>query len=225
MKKTLFLLGAHGGIGAAIADKFAAHGYEIIAPHSKELDLAVPESISGYFYSRNIKAHAFISSAGINIPKPLETVTQQDIDHTAAVNVNGVFAVLKYLLPGFKEENNGHILMISSLYSFLSRANRLPYAMSKHALDALVKTAALELGSSNIKVNALSPGFVDTKMTRKNNDPSIIRTFEERIPLQRLALPGEIANVAFFLCSPENSYITGQNIIVDGGYSVGGFQR
>ena len=87
-----------------------------------------------------------------------------------------------------------------------------------------MRTLALELGRHGIRVNLLSPGFVDTAMTRRNNDPAMIRKLCERVPLGRLARPADIAQAVYFLCSSEAGYIHGANLVVDGGYSIGGFQ-
>ncbi len=89
----------------------------------------------------------------------------------------------------------------------------------------MIKTLAIDLGRLNIKVNAVSPGFVDTSLTRNNNSLAKIRSFKQKIPLGRLANTDDIAEVAYFMCSLENRYITGQQIIVDGGYTVGGFEE
>lgn len=224
--KTLLILGGSGNIGSTIIERFKKAGYKIIAPTRQELDLEDRSSIEKYLKNINLKyVDVLIHCAGFNEPKPIEEVTLLDIDKTNAVNVLSFCQIVKYFVPGLKEKKNGYILAISSIYGIFSRAKRLPYAMSKHALNGVIQTLALELGPFNIKVNALSPGFVDTKMTRKNNDVKTIRDFEEKIPLGRLASTKDIANVAYFLCSPENTYINGQNIIVDGGYSIGGFQK
>ena len=115
-------------------------------------------------------------------------------------------------------------MIISSIYGFPARNGRLPYVASKHALVGIAKTLAIELGPSNILVNAVSPGYVDTKMTSANNDAATIERFRAGIPLGRLAEPAEIADVVAFLCGGGNRYLTGQDIVVDGGYSIGGFQ-
>lgn len=124
-----------------------------------------------------------------------------------------------------KKNNNGHILAISSIYGIISRRGRLSYAMSKHALAGLVQTLAIELGPFNIKVNALAPGVIETKMTKKNNSQETITSLKAGIPLGRLGSPHDIARAAFYLCSEENSFITGQTVVVDGGYIIGGFQK
>jgi 3-oxoacyl-[acyl-carrier protein] reductase len=96
--------------------------------------------------------------------------------------------------------------------------------MSKHALNGAVKTLAIELASHGVLVNAISPGYIGTKMTYKNNSPETISKLVSGIPLGRLGYPEDIAEVASFLCSPKNRYLTGQDLVVDGGFSVGGFQ-
>jgi 3-oxoacyl-[acyl-carrier protein] reductase len=223
--KNLFLLGGQGDIGEAIGRKFRENDYKVIAPTSKDLNLEDRTSIEVFFDKNAITADVIIHSAGFNEPKSFEGLSYEDILKAHSINVFGFYSVLQRLLPAMKARRKGDILAISSLYGIIAREKRLPYVMSKHALNGLVKTLAIEFGQHNIKVNALSPGFVDTKMTRKNNEEKTIKGLTEKIPLGRLAKPEEIAEVAFFLCSEANAYITGQNIIVDGGYSVGGFQR
>ncbi len=221
----LFITGGNGDIGKAIVKKFIEARYEIFSPSSKELNLTDRKEIDSYFNENKIDVDVIIHCAGFNNPKLFEEVDYDDLDNTLAVNTISFYKILQYLIPNMKKKKEGHVLAISSLYGFISRKKRLSYSLSKHALHGLVKTLAIELGEYNIKVNALSPGFIDTQMTRKNNSEEGIKSFEERIPLGRLCAPYEIANLAYFLCSNENTYLTGQNIIIDGGYSIGGFQK
>lgn len=225
--KTVFILGGAGDIGRAIVDKFAGKGYAVISPSRNELNLESRQSIEEYFKYKKLKQKidVLIYCAGFNTPKLFKELTYADLDRSNAINVTGLFGILQKILPDMAKVKNGYVLAVSSLYGSFSREGRLAYVMSKHALNGLIKTAALEFGRYNIKINAVSPGFVNTKMTRKNNSSATIKLIKERIPLGHLAMPVEIANIAFFLCSPENTYITGQDIIVDGGYSVGGFQK
>jgi len=225
--KTLFILGSTGDIGKAILDKFVDSGYNVIAPTRAEINLEERGSIESYFQKIKIKqaVDVLIYCAGYNSPKPFNELSYADLDKTSAINTTGFFGIVQRIAPNMMKVRKGHILAISSIYGSFSREGRLAYALSKHALNGMVKTLAIELGKYNIMVNALSPGFVDTKMTRKNNSEEKIKELCEGVPLGRLAKSPEIANVAFFLCSAENTYLTGQDIIVDGGYSVGGFQR
>jgi 3-oxoacyl-[acyl-carrier protein] reductase len=223
--KTLFLTGAGGDIGAAIKTIFENNAYSVTAPNRKELDLQDIASIKSYFSTSKIEADVIIHCAGVNDPKPIGELAYEDIEKTAKINYISFFEIVKELAPYMQTRKKGHILAVSSIYSEISRNGRLAYAASKHALNGVVKTLACELGKYNVLVNAISPGFVDTKMTSKNNSPEKIASLAKNIPLQRLALPQEIATAAFYLCSENNSYISGQNIIVDGGFIAQGGQN
>lgn len=222
--KRLFLTGGSGGIGEAIKRKFEQNGYSVIAPTRAELDLSDTESVAKYFIDNTADFDVIIHSGGYNSPDLMESLPLSEVQKTIQINTLSLYEIIKHNLDYFKS-NGGYILGISSLYGIVAREGRSAYVMSKHALTGLVKTAAIELGEYNVKANTLSPGFVDTKMTRKNNDDAKIKSFEKRIPLGKLALPEDIAKTAYYLCSEENSYITGQDIVVDGGFMAGGFQK
>jgi 3-oxoacyl-[acyl-carrier protein] reductase len=217
--KKVFLTGAGGDIGKAIKDIFEKNTYTVVAPRRDQLDLEDTVSIKKYFSAIDSEFDVIIHCAGFNEPKRINDLTFDDVEKTAKINYMSFFELVKIISPCMIKKKKGHILAISSLYSAISRAGRLAYTASKHALNGVVKTLACELGGSNILINSLSPGFVDTKMTANNNSKDTIDLLVKKIPLQRLALPQEIASVAFYLCS-QNTYITGQNIIVDGGFIV-----
>lgn len=221
--KKVFITGGNGDIGSSIVKIFKNNGYEVISPSSKELDLRDSKLINEYFNYNN-DFDIFIHCAGINNPSLIEYLDFNNIKETMQVNTFSFYEILKKIIP-YQKNNGGYILAISSLYGQISRAGRTAYTMSKHALIGLIKTASIELGQYNIKVNAISPGFVDTSLTRKNNDDEKIKIMQENIPLNRLANPIDIANAAYFLCSEKNTYITGQDITVDGGFICGGFQK
>jgi len=223
--KSVLLTGATGGIGEAISAVFQSHGYQVIAPTRSVMDLNSPASVHAYLESLSPDIDVFVHCAGINDPKVLDDLTEADIQRTFQVNTMSFYSICKFLSKGFKKRKSGHILGVSSIYGELSRKGRLAYAASKHALNGMVKTLAIEMGEYNVKVNGIAPGFIDTQLTRKNNSLEVIEGFKRKIPLARLGSPAEIAEVVYFLCSPRNNYINGQCIIADGGYSVGGFQE
>jgi 3-oxoacyl-[acyl-carrier protein] reductase len=115
---------------------------------------------------------------------------------------------------------SGHILFVSSLYSYKARKGRAAYSISKAAQDAYMRNLALETAGHGLIVNSVSPGFIDTELTRRNNDKEAILQLVQNIPMERLAQPEEIAELVAFLVSTKNSYITGQNINIDGGFSL-----
>ena len=136
------------------------------------------------------------------------------------INLETPFLLTKYIINHMKQNKWGRILNISSAYSFLAREGRSAYSSSKAGLDALTRSLAVEYSGDNILVNSVAPGFVDTELTRKNNSESEIENICKNIPIKRLASSSEIAKIVFFLASKENTYITGQTIVVDGGLSI-----
>lgn len=225
MSGTLLLTGASGEIGGAIAARFVQAGYEVMAPDRTVMDLADNQSIRAYIAQLQRPVDVFIHCAGFNQPKLVGDLTRADLDKTLQINTLAFFELVCGLLPHFKQQKGGAIIGVSSLYGTFARKGRLAYATAKHALNGMIKTLALELGADNIRVNGIAPGFVDTRMTRANNSEQTIESFRRKIPLGRLATPAEIANVCYFLASPENTYIHGEILTVDGGYSQGGFQE
>lgn len=223
--QTILLTGSTGDIGKAIQQKFADEKYRVIAPARAELDLSSQVSIKAYLKKLSDKVDIFVHCAGFNEPKAIDTLTEADISKTFQINALSFYTISKYLAAHFMDAGQGAIVGVSSLYGDISRRGRLAYSSSKHALNGMIKTLALELGQFNVRVNGVAPGFVDTQMTRKNNDAAVIEGFKRKIPLGRLAATSDIADVVYFLASPQNSYINGQCIVVDGGFSVGGFQE
>jgi 3-oxoacyl-[acyl-carrier protein] reductase len=117
------------------------------------------------------------------------------------------------------ERGFGRIVNLSSVYALVSRPKRSMYTTTKAALNGLTRASAVELAYGNVLVNAVCPGFVDTDLTRQNNSPEDIARLCGTVPLGRLASPDEIATLVYFLGSRENSYVTGQTIVIDGGFT------
>ena len=128
------------------------------------------------------------------------------------------------LIRGFvsqmKRHKFGRIVNIGSVWAVVSKPGRAVYSASKNGLHGITNTLALELASYNILVNTVCPGFVLTELTEKNNTPEQIEQLCKDIPIGRLAKPEEIAETVFFLGSEQNTYLTGQKIVIDGGFSV-----
>jgi len=217
----VLVLGGRGDIGSAIADRFAVAGDEVLAVGRAEFDLTDPPGIDAWFDRPHPPIGILVHSAGLNNPKRFADLTEAEIRECFVANVEGFLQVARRSIPELVD-HQGRIVVLSSIFGFLSRVGRLPYAMSKHALVGIVKTLALELADAGVLVNAVSPGYIDTKLTRANNDEATIARLTAAVPMRRLGSPEDIAEVVYFLASANNRYITGQDVVVDGGFSIDG---
>ncbi len=225
-KRKALVLGGSGDIGSSIANQLIQdHGDEVLAVGSKELNLLNSSSIERFVDEYGVDFDVLVHSAGLNQPGLFDVLDVIDIEKTIQANLIGFLRIAKALLPHWKKQSAGRVVILSSLYGKFSRKGRMPYAVSKHSLIGAMKTMAIEFADYGVTVNAVSPGFIDTKMTSKNNSPEVIKKIVSGIPLARLGLPVEVARAVSFLASPQNSYISGHDLVVDGGYSAGGFQE
>jgi NAD(P)-dependent dehydrogenase (short-subunit alcohol dehydrogenase family) len=135
-------------------------------------------------------------------------------------NVNSNRLLIKAVLPAMQKNRYGRIVAISSSYSTITRAGRSSYSVSKAALEALIRSVGLENAQNNVLANSVVPGFIDTPLTLKNNDKFKIEKILERIPIGHMGKPSDVAKLVWFLMSEQNTYITGQSIRVDGGFSI-----
>jgi len=219
-KRKAFVTGASRGIGAAITQELGRRGFEVWAPGRGELDLANPDSVS-----RFVKAHpsagvdVLVNNAGINVLKALPELDSSTWAQVQQVNVTAPLSLIQWAAPYMRTQKWGRILNISSIFSFVTKEKRCGYSAAKAAMNALTRSAAVELGPDGILVNSLCPGYVDTEMTSKNNSPADLERIKSAIPLRRLAKPEELARIAGFLCSEENGYLTGQAVVADGGFT------
>lgn len=223
--RKVLVLGGTGDIGNAIARRLILdYQDEVVSVGSKDLNLADPHSVEYFLERYGSDFDVLVHSAGLNEPGLLESLDMKNIESTIQANLMGFLRISQALIPHWKIRSQGRVVIISSLYGFFSRKGRLPYAISKHALIGAMKTMAIEFGEFGVMVNAVSPGYIDTKMTAKNNSLEMIQRLISGIPLKKLGSPDDIARAVSFLASPENYYINGLDLVVDGGYSVGGFQ-
>ena len=223
--RRVLILGGTGDIGSAISSRLMLDFRdEVIAVGSKDMNLADTNSVDLFLERHGSDFDVLVHSAGFNQPGLFESMDIQSIELTMQANLIGFLRVSQALVPYWKAQSRGSVVIISSLYGFFSRKGRMSYAISKHALIGAMKTMAIEFGEFGVMVNAVSPGYIDTKMTSKNNSLEVIQKLISGIPVKKLGLPDDVARAVSFLASPQNHYVNGLDLIVDGGYSVGGFQ-
>lgn len=218
-KKTVLLTGGSRGIGLGIYNLLTHRGYNVIAPTRKELDLSDSSSLENFIIKNaDLRVDILINNAGLNILNSLDDLNSENFDLMNQVNVKSSIKLIQTYSVGMREQNWGRILNISSIFSLVTKAKRANYSMTKAAINALTRSAAVEYGKDNIIVNSLAPGYVDTDLTRINNSPESLLEISNSIPLKRLANINEIAAIAAFLVSDDNTYMTGQTLAVDGGF-------
>ncbi len=218
MKKRALLTGGSRGIGFAIAEKLrCGQDIDLVAPDRNVLDLAEPASVEKFLGScEHQNFDIIINNAGENVVFPLQEISLSEWRHMHIVNLESPFRILQANIPHFKKVGWGRVVNIASIYGLVSREGRGAYSSTKAALISLTRTAAIELGSYGVLVNAVCPGFIETELTRKNNPPEILDKLISQVPLRRLGQPEDVAEFVLFLCSHRNSFISGQSLVIDG---------
>lgn len=240
LDKIAIVTGGCRGIGKAITEKLASEGayvyaldYVLPQPDEKfieneeilqrikcvQLDVTNEEQVNNVFnniISEKNRVDYLINNAGITRDNLLIRMSTKEWDDVISTNLKGAFLCTKAIARQMMSQRYGRIINISSIVGIIGNAGQANYSASKAGLIGFTKSLAKELGSRNILVNCIAPGFVITQMTEKLTDEQK-QQFLNSIPLKRPATPEDIANVVAFLCSDEASYITGQVINVDGG--------
>lgn len=211
--------GTSRGIGRAIKELFEQNGIKVFAPTRQEMDLTSNESIKKYISSLNEDIDILVNNAGINDLAGLDEITDEKIQEMIQVNLTAQLQLIKLLAPNMKKNKYGRIVNIASIWGDFSKERRILYSVAKAGVRGLTVSSAVELSKYNVLVNAVAPGFVNTEMTSKNNTPEQIKVLADSLPVKRLAEPEEIAQAVLFLASDKNTFITGQTIFADGGFS------
>jgi 3-oxoacyl-[acyl-carrier protein] reductase len=217
--RRVLITGAGRGIGAAIAQRYSDANWTVVAPSRAELDLADEGSLESFINSAG-EFDALINNAAENVLGSIEDLETDALSRMIDVNLVAVWKLTRRFAPAMRSAQWGRIVNIASIYGIKSRASRGAYTLTKAGVIGLTKTAAIEYGPANVLVNAVAPGFVDTEMTHRNNSSAQIAELCRQVPLQRMARPEEIAALVYWVGSEENSYVSGQTIVIDGGLSA-----
>ncbi len=229
--RKVLVTGATRGIGRAIAQVFRDSGAFVIGtgtgptPHDGldqyfQADFSDLEQIRRCAdFVRDATPDVLVNNAGINKIAPFAEIDPADFLRIQQVNVFAPFCLCQAAIPAMKRKGWGRILGLSSIWGVISKEHRASYSASKFALDGLTLALAIELANDGILANCVAPGFIDTELTRRVLGEEQILRLTGAVPARRLGKPEEIARLVAWLCSPENTYVTGQNIAIDGGFS------
>jgi len=228
------ITGCSRGIGLAIAEKLEKQGFDIYAFASSPQSVPSSAKHFKWFFTdfseiaafkntlesfpNDISVDVLVNNAGINRIKTIYSVDDTDYDTVMNINTKAPYMIIKALLPFMKR--GSRIINISSIWSVNSKAGRSLYSTSKSALAGMTRALAVELAPSGILVNTVSPGFTKTDLTDSSLSVDEKADIERMIPLGRMAETKEIASLVGFLADSENTYITGQNIVIDGGFTI-----
>jgi len=243
--KTAIITGASRGIGEAIAIKLAEHGAHIAFTYlsSEEKAKNLEEKLKGFgvnarAYKSNAAVYAeceafvndvlkefgtvdvCVNNAGISKDNLLLRMTPEQWDEVINTNLKSVYNMTKQVIRPMMKAKKGSIVNMSSIIGIKGNAGQSSYAASKAGIIGFTKSIAHELGSRNIRSNAIAPGFIETDMTHYLKDGDVSKSFLDKIPLGRFGGAEEIANTALFLASDLSSYITGQVISACGGLNI-----
>ena len=240
--KTVLVTGASKGIGRSVARKCAEHGANVAFTYlssvekgqSLEKELTGESGIKAKGYRSDASDFAaaeklvndvitdfgaldiLVNNAGITQDNLLMRMTEEMWDKVIGINLKSCFNTVKAATRPFMKQRSGCIINMTSVVGIKGNAGQSNYAASKAGIIGFTKSVAIELGSRNIRCNAIAPGFIETEMTA-SLDPEMIKTWTDNIPLKRSGTTDDVANCVVFLASDLATYITGQVIQVDGG--------
>lgn len=246
--KVALITGSARGMGASIARLFAeegarvvlsdileaplkalelelsGRGYEVLAQRHDVIDEASWEQIVQATETRFGRLDVLVNNAGVLDTAGVEASSLEAWERVVAVNQTGVWLGMKVAIPALRRSGGGSIVNTSSIYGLVGSGGSAAYHASKGAVRLLTKTAALEYAPDGIRVNSVHPGYVNTPMIEQalpEANVSMLKLLGEQVPLGRLAEPEDIARGVLYLASDESSYVTGSELVIDGGVTAG----
>ncbi len=243
-ERVVLITGGTRGIGAAISRRFLSGGWKtLLTARSREsyeafarslgreegpkvnflpTDFLSVESVDGLVEAIHGlgRLDALVNNAGDNVNNPLSKLRFEDVERLYRVNLETPIRLMQAAASVMVGSGGGRIVNIASIWSVITKGERLAYTASKFGLVGATKTAAVDLAPDGILVNSVSPGFTLTEMTARTLSSPEMEELSQKIPMGRFAQPEEVSGLVYFLCGYENTYITGQNLVIDGGYTV-----
>ncbi len=244
MKETVLITGASRGIGAAVAKIFAQNNYNVIINYSKSEKEAITlqneflkEGYAALAYKADITKRnevkamvedsikkfgaidVLVNNAGISEQKLFTDITENEWDYMMDVHLKGMFNCSQYVVPHMVSRKKGKIINVSSIWGMVGASCEVHYSTAKAGMIGFTKALAKELGPSNIQVNCVAPGIIDTDMNRFLDEEAKACLIEET-PLMRFGKPEEVAQNILYLASNGADFITGQVIGINGGFVI-----
>jgi NAD(P)-dependent dehydrogenase (short-subunit alcohol dehydrogenase family) len=230
--RVALVTGGTRGIGAAIAARLRREGATVTVT-GRSPDGSAPEGclLRAVDFADRSATEAFaaevaelrfdvlVNNAGINAIAPFDRIDLADFDRIQQVNLRAPLLLCRAVVPRMRRERWGRIVNIASIFGLVSKEQRASYSASKFALDGMTAALAAEVAGDGILANCVSPGFIETDLTRRILGERERSELAARIPIGRFGTPEEVAALVAWLAGPENSYVSGQNFVIDGGFS------
>jgi 3-oxoacyl-[acyl-carrier protein] reductase len=232
MKYRAVVTGATRGIGYAIAERLLKDGLEVIVTGTKkngkypagssyyQVDFLDEDSTNKFInFLKKQQINILVNNAGINKISEFSSIDIDDFDRILRINLRAPFQICQAVIPYMEKIKWGRIVNLTSVFGNISKEYRAAYSSSKFGLDGMTLALAAEVSEKGILANSVGPGIIDTDMTRDVLGDSGIAKLKGQIPMKRLGQVSEIASLVSWLVSNENTYMTGQNLMIDGGFT------
>ena len=232
IKYRAVVTGATRGIGYAIAERLLKDGLEVIITGTKkngkhpagssyyQVDFLDEDSTNKFInFLKKQQINILVNNAGINKISEFSSIDIDDFDRILRINLRAPFQICQAVIPYMEKIKWGRIVNLTSVFGNISKEYRAAYSSSKFGLDGMTLALAAEVSEKGILANSVGPGVIDTDMTREVLGDSGINKLKGQIPMKRLGQVSEIASLVSWLVSNENTYMTGQNLMIDGGFT------